>query len=77
VHRSGRRVVGELADCGGNPAPDCGAIVVAGGGELVGPRCAFLEHFVAIALEHQFGGAPDIDLGYHAEKTAGLRSLNL
>jgi hypothetical protein len=28
VHRSGRSVVGALADSSGDPAPDCGAIVV-------------------------------------------------
>ena len=33
-----------------------------------------VERFVAVALEHQVGGAPDIDLGYHAGKIAGLRS---
>jgi hypothetical protein len=26
-------------------------------------------------LEHQVGGAPDIDLGYHTEKIASLRSI--
>jgi hypothetical protein len=77
VDRSGRSVVGELPDCGGDPAPDRRAIVVAGGGEFVGARRAFLERFVAVTLEHEVGGAPDIDLGYHAEKTAGLRSLNV
>ena len=28
----------------------------------------FLEGLVAVALEHQGGGAPDVDLGYHGER---------
>jgi hypothetical protein len=32
---------------------------------------------VAVVLEHQVGGAPDIDLGYHTEKIASLRSINV
>ena len=38
------------------------------GEKLIGARGAFLERFLAVALEHEVGGAPDIDLGYHAEK---------
>jgi hypothetical protein len=49
---------------------------VAAGRELVSSSGAFVERLIAVALEHQVGGAPDIDLGYHAEKTAGLRSRN-
>jgi hypothetical protein len=77
VDRSWRCVVGELADRNGDPAPSSGAVVVAGGGELVGAGATFFERFVAVALEHQVGGAPDIDLGYHAQHTAALRSLKL
>jgi len=46
-------------------------------GELVGARGAFLKGFVAVALEHEGGGAPDVDVGYHTGKVAGLGSLNL
>jgi len=37
-----------------------------GGGELFGSRGAFLEGPAAITPEHQGGGAPDVDVGYHA-----------
>jgi hypothetical protein len=72
VHHSGRCVVPELPDGAGDPAPRRGAIVIAVGRELIGAHGAFLECFLAIALKHQIGGAPDIDLGYHATNTAGL-----
>jgi hypothetical protein len=51
--------------------------VITGGGKLVGTRGALLERLVAIAFEHQVGSTPDIDLGYHAEKIASLRSRNV
>lgn len=66
VHRPGRRFVCELDDRIPDPAPDRYAVVIVGGCQLVGARFAFLERLLAIALEHQVGGAPDIDLGYHA-----------
>jgi hypothetical protein len=34
--------------------------------DLVDAGAALLERFVAVAFEHQGGGTPDIDLGYHA-----------
>src|SRR6202040_451613 len=74
VHRPGRRFVCELGDRIPDPAPDRYAVVIVGGCQLIGARFAFLERLLAIALEHQVGGAPDIDLGYHAAKTAPLRS---
>src|SRR5580704_7693016 len=74
VHRPGRRFVCELGDRIPGPAPDRYAVVIVGGCQLIGARFAFLERLLAIALEHQVGGAPDIDLGYHAAKTAPLRS---
>ena len=43
-------------------------------GELVGARGAFLSGPVAVPLEHKVGGAPDVDLGYHREQVARLRS---
>jgi hypothetical protein len=48
------------------------AVAIAGGRMLVGTRGALLECFLAIAFEHQVGGTPDIDLGYHATKDGGL-----
>jgi hypothetical protein len=51
--------------------------VIAAGRELVSAHGAFVERLIAVALEHQVGGAPDIDLGYHADKSAGLRSRNV
>jgi hypothetical protein len=77
VQRSGRRGVGELLDGNGDPAPGVGAVVIAIGRELVGARDALFERFLAIALQHQGGGTPDIDLGYHAAQIAGLRSTNV
>src|ERR1700730_4816552 len=72
VQRSGRRGVGELLDGGGDPAPGIDAIVIAGGHELVDAPVALLEHFVAIALQHQGVGAPDIDLGVSRDEYCRL-----
>jgi hypothetical protein len=74
VQRTGRRLVGELADGIGDPAPDGGAVVIVLRSELVGARGAFLERLVAVPLEHQVGGAPDVDLGYHANQVARFGS---
>ena len=68
VWRSGRCGVGELPDGTGDPAPGHRAVVIAFGRELVGTRGALLERVLTVTLEHQGGGAPDVDLGYHAEK---------
>jgi hypothetical protein len=76
VKQARRYVVSELLDGDRNPAPRRRTIVIAVGSELVGARAAFLERFLAIALEHQIGGTPDIDLGYHAGKIAVVRSRN-
>jgi len=35
------------------------------GQKLISARSAFLERFLAVALEHQAGCAPDVDLRYH------------
>jgi hypothetical protein len=40
-------------------------VVIADRCELLGARGAFLERPPAIVLEHQGGGAPDVDLGNH------------
>ena len=66
VHRTRRRLVGELAD-GVDAPPDGRAIVIILGGKLVGARGAFLERLIAVPLEHQVGGSPDVDFGYHTE----------
>jgi hypothetical protein len=39
--------------------------VIAVGHKLVGTPGALLERLLALAFEHQVGGTPDIDLGYH------------
>ena len=73
-----RYVGGELHYGSGNPAPRRRAIVIAVGGKLVSARAALVECFLAVALEHQIGGAPDIDLGYHAGKlqACGRETIN-
>ena len=63
----GRRFVFELLDSNRNAAPGHRAVVIAAGFQLVSTRGAFLERLLAVALEHQVGGAPDIDFWYHAE----------
>ena len=75
MQRSGRYGVGELHDGVGDGVRAPGVIV--SGRELVSARAAFLERFLAVALQHQVGSAPDIDLGYHPGKIAGLRSRNV
>ena len=47
------------------------------GREVIDAPVALLERFVAIALQHQGGGKPEIDLGYHGAKTAHLRSTKI
>ena len=74
VQRSGRCGVGELLDGSCDPAPGIGTVVITVSRELVDTRAALLERFVAVAPQHQSGGTPDIDLGYHAKKIAGLPS---
>jgi hypothetical protein len=51
--------------------------VIAGGGEFIRADVAYPEYFVAVALEHQVGVVPDIDLGYHTEEIASLQSINV
>ena len=72
MRRRGLCSVGELGNGGGDPAPGVGAVVIAIGGEVVGTRRTLLKRFVAVALQHQGGGAPDIKLGYHAAKIPRL-----
>ena len=75
MERAGGRVVRELTDGMRDPAPDRLAFVIVLRGELVGARGALLNGPGAISLEHEVGCAPDVDLGYHREQVARLRSL--
>ena len=77
VDGSWRRRVGKLLDGGGDPAPGVRAGVIAIRRELIGARDALLERLISVALQHQGGGTPDIDLGYHGGKIARLRSTNV
>ena len=47
---------------------DRGTHVVAGRRQFVGALDAILWRGVAVALDHQAGGAPDLEFGYHAIK---------
>ena len=53
MQRSGPPRVGELNDRRSDPAPGIRAVVIAVSRELVGPRGALFERFVAVALQHQ------------------------
>jgi len=46
----------------GDTAPHRGAVMILLGEQLIGARSAFLERLLGVALEHQAGGAPDVDL---------------
>ena len=74
VERPGWCLVGELTYRICDPAPHGLAFVIVLRGELIGARGAFLKGLVAVALEHEGGGAPDVDLGYHRKQAARLRS---
>jgi hypothetical protein len=56
----------------GNAAPDYRAVVIILRRKLIGACSAFFEGLVAGALEHQVGGPPDINLGYHARQNCRL-----
>ena len=59
-----------------DPAPHRGAVMVLLGEQLIGVRGAFLECFLAVALEHQAGCAPDVDLQYDGKsKLIACRSV--
>ena len=45
-------------------------------GELIDPSRAFRLGVLAIALEHQAGNAPNVDLGCHARKANGQISTS-
>ena len=68
VSGAARRSCGsQLANGVGDPAPHgprrCNVLR----GELVAARSAF-PGLVALAFEHEVGGAPDVDLGYHGNR---------
>jgi hypothetical protein len=65
VQRAGWHHVGELTHRLGDPAPCCLAVEIVVRGQLVSVRGAFLDSPVTKALEHQLGGTPDVDIGYH------------
>jgi hypothetical protein len=46
-----------------------------GNHRAVGARGAFLEGLVAVVLEHQRGGAPDVDFRYHAPEAIAWRCV--
>ncbi|HET7886301.1 MAG TPA: hypothetical protein VFL62_08760, partial [Bradyrhizobium sp.] len=62
------------ADGVGDPAPNRCAVVIVLGSKFMGARGAFLEGLIAVPLEHQVGGAPDVDLWYHTGQLALSRS---
>ena len=68
LNAPGRGRVREMGDSGSDPAPHGRPVVVAGGHELVRSGGTFLERLVAIALEHQLCGLPNVDLRDHALK---------
>src|SRR5215831_3581848 len=71
MHQSDRSRVRDLPDRIDDPTPArlTGGIAVRG--EFIGPSGALLSRCVAVPPEHQVGGAPDIDLGHHAQKLDG------
>jgi hypothetical protein len=73
VQCAGRRHVSQLTDCVGDPAPCRLTVEIVVCGQFVGARGALLEGLVAVPLEHQRGGTPDVDLGYHVRNQAGSR----
>src|SRR5437899_1001249 len=76
MHRPGRRRIRELPDGIDDPAPHFYAGIVTGCLEVADPSRAFQLGRVAVPTNHQIGGAPDIDFGYHGEKTRRCVSIN-
>ena len=74
VERPGWCPVRKQAHGIGDPAPHGLAFVIVLRREFVGACGAFLNGLVAVPLEHEVGGAPDVDLGYHKEYVARFRS---
>ena len=59
--------INSLVDSGTINDPGLAAVIVLRG-ELVAARSALLKGLVAVALEHEVGGAPDVDLGYNGNR---------
>jgi hypothetical protein len=76
MHWAGGVLFARCATAFRDPAPDRGTVVIAGGRELVGAHGAFHLGVVAVALEHQVGDAPDVDLEYHPWKARRDPSIN-
>jgi hypothetical protein len=64
VHRPRRCCVRKLSDRVDNPAPDYSADGVGIPCEILGSLGAFHHGLVAVALAHQGGDAPNVDLRY-------------
>src|SRR5271165_5325037 len=70
MHQPGRCRIREMPDHTDDPAPARFAGGVAVRCKLIGPSGALLLGRLAVPPEHQVGGAPDVDLGHHAEKAS-------
>jgi hypothetical protein len=75
VHRAGRFCACELRDGISDPAPDRCAVVIAVGGKFIGASSAFHVGVLAVTLEHQHRGAPDVDFRYHGSKAMSMQSI--
>jgi hypothetical protein len=73
---TGRCCACELRDGISDPAPNRCAVMIAVSGKLVRACGAFRVGVLAVALEHQGRGAPDVDFKYHVSKVICARSLN-
>jgi hypothetical protein len=77
MDRPGRRRVRELLDCIIDAAPDRHSGIVAHLRKFVSPPGTFLHRCFAVPPEHQAGGAPNVDLGYHRLNAKRGRSINV
>jgi hypothetical protein len=77
VDRARRCFVLELGHGIHDPPPGHRPIVIASRHELVGPRRAFVERLLAVALQHEGGGTPDVYLGDHTAQAPYPRSIKL
>jgi hypothetical protein len=68
VGEPGRCCVRELVDRIDDPKLDRRTGEVTDRSELINPPDGFRPSRVAVPSEHQVSGAPDVDLGYHAER---------
>jgi hypothetical protein len=71
MHRPRRCRVRELSDRAHNPAPDHRTVVIAGLCKLVGALRALQFGILAVALEHELGDAPYVDVRDHGGKLSG------